>query len=524
MDSFFIKFQKPECHADGLKLRISSGITFADWTLPSKWFSANVKINELIMQCRNFDVIQANAFDCEAFHSIEKLTLSFPSTIILNSNTFNGLNSLKSLIVEGSSLRGFESDTLNSVSQTLNELTLIENNKFSSPLLIDGLTGGTSEMIALKNVKFNHNLGITITARTFSALAHVVTLDLSSCQIVSVGRGAFDAISSTIQSLNLSKNKLITIPVGLFDRMLPAAVVQINIDDNQWQCDCDLCYLQWSLSTNLNFGSNIVACRNPIELRGQNIKTTQFCFDVDCNEYNVLPPTKTLPTTTLPPTTVEIATPPPSTTTNIDLNTIEKKCYADGTSHSYEAVHIQSPDQILKITNISASEVAVHFDSFDNNIALIWFENSEPLLDYNAETVHCRINEINGGAISQTVFVGNLSPNNAYIFCVMDKKTGKVSPLSCISYIAYKRENPPVAGTWITSGNEVLIISLMVLGSFISVIFGMLFGYLILRQYPTLLKGAKNVVIVKSARDVGKSNLVKNIEYVCVYSDNGFVK
>lgn len=264
---------------------------YPDFTVKANWFTAQVKVKELRFGLSSVVTIEVDAFNSTALKYVTKLVFPNMGLNLISKGIFNGMESLEVLVMDGAYLRVIEKGALDVLNETLTTLTLTESSKYWSEILIDGFTGSET-LKSLEYVKFHYNLGSTITHRSFVGLENVKTLDLSECQIVVIGAGAFDPISSSIRELILTNNLIQTLPGDLFDYMLPSLVTTIFLEGNKWNCACDLMPFKLSLLEHSNFVGSL-SCSAPTHLRGYSVIDTDFC-----DAYSPAPTTSSTPTCT----------------------------------------------------------------------------------------------------------------------------------------------------------------------------------------------------------------------------------
>lgn len=426
------------------------------------------------MNLRNINIIETNAFVAEAFQTIHTLKIQNLQINILSRGALNGLSQLRTLIFQSSLIQGFENDVLKGVAKTLSYLSLEEPNTSSKPLLLDSLTGA-EHMTALETLKFKYNLNNTISDRTFVGLPRVTTIDLSYCRIEVIGAYAFDAISATIEVLNLSGNQLKNFPSGLFDLMIPKYQLTINVFGNPWRCDCDLCYVKWLIKNDLNVISKPAVCNTPDFYGGYQISTTQFCTDVSCDTY------EQPPTTPIPPTTV----------VNGNETTTQKvKCYKTAVSSiSYEILNIQPRNYNFRIFPNSSNRINIAFDKAPINIFIIWF-NSDMANDCLIG-VNCRIDTLIDRSSTYNSFLGNLIDDSTYTFCQQTLLSTPISPLDCLSHFLSNSPNQ-----WLSNGDQTLTISLIVVGCIFCIVLGLFLGYIVIRHYQLCGPGDKGACTI----------------------------
>ncbi len=372
--------------------------------------------------------------------------------------------------MEGAKLQTIEMGALDALNKTLNRLTIIESGSRWSEIYIDGFTG-SEQLTALTYVKFNYNLANTITHQSFVGLRNILTLDLSECQIVTIGSGAFDPISDSIKELNLNKNKIVTLPEGLFYPMLPNAETVIRLDGNKWDCVCDLMPFKICLMENSNFVGTFT-CDSPTGRKGSDVITTAFCENYEPPLTTTVSTTPTTPTTTTLTTTTTT-----STTTEPSIpeqEEFDQMCY-DGETESSKTVSIKMPKVKLTINEINEhGDVMVEVDKIDENSVLIWFSW------YDRETVYSASDDeitcLTG--VTNSITIRNLKEDTPYTFCLMESNEKTVSPLDCVSYTKLQDRGHP----WIFSGSKGLIIGMVVLACFVSGCIGVAAGFFALNQ------------------------------------------
>lgn len=133
--------------------------------------------------------MEVDALMANALKSVKKLVFKNTKLKTFNRGLFNGLESLEILNIQdaASSVQVIEKGVLDVLNETLKEFTLEESvpDDFNR-ILIGGFTGSEA-LPKLTNVKHMNNLGSSITSKSFVGLQNVRTLDLSKCQIDTIG-------------------------------------------------------------------------------------------------------------------------------------------------------------------------------------------------------------------------------------------------------------------------------------------------------------------------------------------------
>lgn len=489
-------FQRPQCHYYGLSLILGSSIQYTvDWTIPTGWFTSDVKVVELVVDCRNTVSIEDGAFDTTAFKTVEKLTIkSAWSDNMITAGSLYGLSQLKILRLTGNSMVKIQRGSLDVVAGTLEELTFQESSTYNSKIYISSLTGG-NPLRHLASVKIQRNMNDTIMNDTFVALVNIISLDISYCQIEFIAAGAFTPISRTLEVLYLANNKLAQVSAGLFDGLVRNPDIQIFLDNNRWQCDCDLCYLKWLIRHGKLF--NLV-CRLPLQFRGDLVGDTDFCANPTCNEYYIEEDTP-ISNTTVYPTTTEII---PNVDNEDQL--FQQQCSgqpisdADPTPPTNDFVMLPKSKYQFKFLQTSNASLAVVVESRICNMFLLWFDSTRevfrtPTLSESqaygcthlANTLNRTVN------FQQVIVINTLQTNVPYVFCLMERTRSTVSPLNCMPYM-----NVVAPGSIVLEDNEVWLfgsdqtkqIVFVVAIMFGSVMVGFLVAYLLLRRQTKQLE------------------------------------
>lgn len=465
-------------------------MNYPNFIVKANWFTAQVKVKELIFGAGSVTTIEVNAFNSTALKYVTKLVFSNMGVDRnpINKGIFNGLESLEVLVMEGAKLNSIENGVFDVLNETLKQFTLKESSKYWSAITIDGFTGGPEPLKALEYVNYKYNLKDTLTHRSFVGLQYVKTLDLSECQIVAIGANAFDPISNSITELNLKTNQITTLPEGIFYYMLPNPVLIIKLDGNRWDCQCHLLPLKTYLMENSNFDGTI-KCSTPSNLNGQSIVAVNFC---DTYVPSSTTTTQSTPSTTRSTpsstrsTSIKTSTTTSSTITTIDISspTVElttnnptepsipeefsQTCYEANESKQSQMVFIKTPSAILTVNENADGDVILEVDTVIKNSVLIWFSLVDRETYITAsEEITCVIGAQN------SIPVYNLREETAYTFCLMDSTEKTVSPLDCISYT---KRHVGYTTPWLFNSSKSLIISMAVVACSISALIGLAIG------------------------------------------------
>ncbi|XP_078703502.1 uncharacterized protein LOC144928697 [Branchiostoma floridae x Branchiostoma belcheri] len=119
---------------------------------------------------------------------------------------------------------------------------------------------------ALETTLFLFSLTLTGNPMVFlpEKLYPVASLDLDNMKLCAVDKDAFEWMGK-LDSINLAKNRLRFIPGRLFANI---SVEKVNLDDNPWQCDCQMYeYALWMKTSNKSEKFDVV-CEGPERFNG----------------------------------------------------------------------------------------------------------------------------------------------------------------------------------------------------------------------------------------------------------------
>lgn len=458
-------------------------MTYPGLIVKANWFTAQVKVKEIKFSTSSVSQIEVGAFNSTAFKSVTKLTFPNMNLSPINKGIFNGLESLQFLAMEGASLlKTINKGVLDVVSGTLKQFTLIASSKYSSEISIDGFTG-SEPLIALEYVKFNYNLNNSITQNSFTGLINVKTLDLSECQIVTIGAGAFDAISNSVLELNLENNLIKTLPDGLFTYVLHNQVASIFINGNKWECECPLIPFKECLLANPNSFVGTAICNEPAAHKSYNVVERSFCESYVTSPSTPTTTSQTTQTTTTITTSTSTAdnnsSPAFEATTEASSDEPEEfsqNCYELEGSELPKIVSIKTPKASLAVHENYYGNVVVDVDTLSENFVLLWFSLNNQETHYTVpDELTCVI-----GA-TRSLPIDNLKEDTPYTICMMDSNEKTISPLDCISYTRKLSSEQP----WLFDNNKGLVISMAIVLCSISFFAGLVMGLSVLRIIKT---------------------------------------
>lgn len=381
-----------------------------------------------------------NAFLSNQFRVLTSLSLKVETmvtganTIHFNRDSFNGLASLMKLTIQGEKIQ-ITSGILFGVSSTLREFSLsFPDDSIDLKLLMEDV-----HMPAVIAIYIRTNLKDSrIDSDLFIGVPNLLNLDLSDCKIDRIYANAFEPIADSLEMLNLEKNNLKSVPAGMFDGLRVLVVLKVN--NNPWNCSTELCEFQRYLIKYMEFATG-VECQTPVS-----------GVPVVLNKY-VCPP--------------------------------EDQVQALQCLHTKDnlTIYMTARKTSMKILNGVNQDVTLKFYAIPHiNMSLLWFSNKYV---NSARIIDLQVN------------VESLNLSTPYIFCLIDITLATVSPFNCLShYLDASKNISPLP--WLTSDDKRDIFSCFFGGIILCLVFGFIAGYLLIAQYPMLLKGSSKVIVIRN--------------------------
>lgn len=439
------------------------------------------------MDASKISEFEANAFQSSVFATVKRLNLKNVRLNIgfyykdITKDIFVGLEALEDLMITGSALKVSDNGWLDNINGTIRSLLLTGMGGEPS-FIIQKLTGSNARMLSnVEYVKIKYNLLNSIDDHSFTAIPNVKELDLSNSNILFIAERSFENFGSKLRLLNLERNRLTKLPVGIFSSLDLSSSVTLSpnlqsdeesdetsltiwLGDNRWDCNCsvELEHLQELLKTNTNFAGEIL-CTTPDKMVDYPIRDTVLC------------PAFIATTATTESTTIPIEK---------DNDVYEKQCLPYNGVGSKTNISIE-PEMQRILLNRTSEDVTVMLDKHSEDLILIWFKSEKLSNDatgyyQNSNTSDCFAN------LSYTIHINDLEQDISYTFCLMNITQQSVSPLDCIPYYNQRTEET-LQAAWLYDSIKPLTISLVVIASIANIMIGVIIGAIFMKftKYET---------------------------------------
>lgn len=443
--------------------------------------------------------IPSGAFMSQFSATINILVLQDIKVKTLEPDSLVGLSNLRVFNILNSWIEDVQENALRAVDDNLETLTITESGDWD-PINFSGFRG----LEKLTIVDFSHNnFDNILNNRSFVGLEVTKIMYLNSCRITSIGAGTFDHIVS-IEVLYLNNNMLTTVSPGLFDVIVPLnnPRARINLQDNYWFCDCSVYDLRQLIRNDILLVD--VMCTHPDKFASMSFSQFDFiCSNsTDITQYNtshlynisqkhknqIYPKTVSVDVNVsycindsrkVGPTII-------NSLVKNDVCSLKKLQYINLTHLVNRNFEFPAYNKWLKfsqiITTTRYSIVQVGAMKEQTDFGLLWYQ-----LDCPYE-IFCL------GVIPTHLKLYSKDPDARYRFCPIYIKNASVDNEECVD--ASVSETEPFQND-IRKFSFTLYISTVVL----SLCFGAVFIYGLIRIKPSLLKGSKRILFVKH-RDV----------------------
>lgn len=215
---------------------------FPQATVHRNWYKGRQQIHSLYFISCEFIAIQPNAFNNEAFKNLAHLSFKQQTHFEYRLDMFCGLPKLIQLSFHGFAMTNIDRDLLLPLRETIVDFYM---EVFSSQLDFNEMFS-SYKFLRLERLFLSEcNKVRTLARENFTGLPILKELTVENGTLESICENAFDYIGVTLEVLNLSGNKLKTLPINLFNVIFEINCnyrlgVEIVLANNLWNCDCQL--------------------------------------------------------------------------------------------------------------------------------------------------------------------------------------------------------------------------------------------------------------------------------------------
>lgn len=449
--------------------------------LNENWYQVDCPIKYLVLSRSELHSIQNNAFHAKQFTELESLRIYNVPIKTLKSGAFNGLSKLQALHMQ----------LLNLLIIEMYILAPVPNLKLFSlqlcgqyELKVDSFFGDV-DMMHLKHVKItNCKLADGITKSTFTGLRKIKTLELKSNEITQIGPKSFDAALETLTFLDLSLNKLQTLPQNLF-KTNQENDLSIDLKWNPWHCDCELEHFRVLLEKSPNIKLKyVVKCDTPYEHSGKDLMMISSLCEPELSEE--ADANRTLETNTAPDKEVNTTPDKPNKVPNPNEHPDKRP--------NLDTLHVTCEDDFGKIL-----EILKFHTPASENLPLVYFEDERvfvnadhlppvfELVEFvdvpndNATLLQCLANKV--GNDRKVDLASKLGTNRMYRYCLVESGSNVIS--DCVAIFLHAKNVERDSWKWIKD------LILMIVSLFTSSVLGLLIGIVIsmgiTKKFPSLI-------------------------------------
>nr|XP_031841335.1 uncharacterized protein LOC116430854 [Nomia melanderi] len=462
---------KDKCsNTKSIKLSLDNCIFRAN-ALRKNWLRTDLSIEELNLNSCVLREIEDDAFALPIFKKTKKITLLNNKLLqSLHKAMFRHLISLEELAIRGNVIVQAEFDLLENVNNSLTNLDL--STAINDPLVLRNITGG-SNLPKLLILGLQGNSIPTITNESFTGVTKVQSLYLQNSNIKTISQGTFNPMDSSIRQIILSNNVISSLPNGLFNSILRYQKrFRTALDNNPWNCECSLKWMQDLIKSHPNVLMNVPLCRTPAANAEKSFETAEFCQSDSTATHMSFVESSTEPTKTSTTST-------DASTEMIAVNCsmtqfLHRKLFYSGGLRKLLATDLtfpfRSPDFFIQ--SKTDRSIRINLPNHSEGVTLLWFDS----------------NDVKGSVscvrrVRDSYQVRNIDPGTTYTICLLSDNEDTVSPLNCL------------AAT--TKEDKVLVI--IILTSILALCFlaGVFFAIAMVWKHPSLLRGSKRVIMVK---------------------------
>lgn len=457
------------------------GVTTEDFmpNIRKNWLTVQVTVKYL-----HLDDLVANAIQTDAFNSLQFVYLD---ELVIQSRiqyffdgAFKGLNHLKRLTLRHIQVySSFHALTFVPL-KTLEWFTMENCFEPVQQLSVDSLFAiNHPHLMQIKIMECN--LGRTITDKTFTGLANINELMLTCDQIEQIGPKSFDVALERLKCLNLTGNRLKTLPDNIFYEPQGFAI-SIVLDDNPWHCDCLMENLRKFIQNSNDDDLKGVTCETPIEWHGQSIfDLPSLCIETP--SLSVQTEFLSAESPNLSPLTTNIITP-----TEIKLATVTAANNLNNfTFIQCGAINVKKNVKLSKPKMNQFPSIRMNDGKLLLYTARIAQEFFYFAYDQSDKTISKCLGNSEGNKVRKMKI--DLQPHRMYRLCRVIRRHNLITPLECIPF--FTEHDDTNLNAWVMIEHKAIFIWVLTLIVALMPFIGISIAILMAKIFPKSIRGRR---------------------------------
>lgn len=440
-------------------------IYFNETVLRPYCITANVTVTKLEFYAGDLEVIENYAFDTEIFSYTQEIIFhNMHKLKYIDSQAFVGFIALNSLTFDETGIESFGARVLKPVASSLTRLAIVGNDCIIGLTNLTGLVDLPKlRVLQITGNKFNSILEVN----SFTGCKNLKSLALQDNMIETIPSGIFAPLKSIVE-ITMNDNSLTNLPQNIFKDQLVIQDLKIDIRRNKWHCNCSLTYTKNLLRNySIRFiNSDLISCSTPSQYTNKFIIDADFCDEYGENRNNSEPTTP--------------VSPPPEPTVCM---TVLPEIFEHG------ELIVENNFRIYRVSRDSVQLIIIEPNHRD---IIMWFPtNSMSILANNT------ISDLPCHNLNIVEFIiSDLDPDIVYTFCIVDSNDMRLAtPFNCKSFMTGRddwEQLPP----WIDDKSISIFIVVNCFMLLLSIIFGSVGIFFIIRRNPELIKSNNRLVFI----------------------------
>lgn len=482
---FFCKVQCED--SESINNLIFKNCFFPNEKLSNDWLTIKYPITSLTLEENSLSSIEEKSFSQSIFKNLKSLSIIKTRISKLSKFIFNELGGLKSLTIRDNPIKEVEENLFENISESLETLVLDGSIKNSS-IFINMMRGKQLSKIQLLSLQGNYleNLPENFLKNTPNILS--LYMDCSNIKIID--ENLFKS-TRKIQQIFLNNNEIKTLPKNLFAGLIRQTPnLRVTMEKNPWLCDCKLSWIKNMIKIYPNFLTVLPECKSPDENIGLNFIEAEFCTSIDLENSSTTNseflPTQQIETTTLKNEKIESEISDYFPISCRDINKINSSNFYSNLISTWN-IKLPMKKNNFFITELSNKSIMINFENSNTPGTLIWFKNDDKKKSLH---IHCLKN------FNDFILLNDFESNSLYTICLLENY-GLFSPLNCR---ALSTSLPKNLQTWLNNSDKIIVWTLIIAFNIFFFIIGGVWGFFLVRKYPSLLKGSRKIVMLKKGK------------------------